>query len=237
MKTVLITGANSGIGKALVIKYVQEGYQVILACRDDDKARDVIHEVREIHSGARVVSVCLDLSSFESVSNCIMQLEKIGIKPQVLILNAGIHMPYRVILTKDKQELQYQTNFLSALLVTLRMLTQPCGQNIEQIVYVSSQAHHVARFPIPTLVGFWYRYALSKFDATAAFLMLAKRYPRLDVRILSPGGVLSNVHRNKPWILQLMNRYIGKKKSAPRIRQSLSLLSATVRKIVRSIGI
>jgi len=214
MKTVLITGANSGIGKALTIKYALEGYRVILACRNLPTANKTIEEIRKNQPAAHLACVDVDLGSFASVSRCVATLNKKHIRIDGLLLNAGIHIPYKNILTQDHCELQYQTNFLSGLLLTLLILTSESGRSLTQLVYTGSNAHKIGTLPFPSLFGFWYLYAVSKLDGTAAFFLLQKLVPTLDILIISPGGVQSNIHRYKLPILKVISKFIGKKTTA-----------------------
>ena len=68
-KIVIITGANSGIGKAASLKFAAEGYRVIMACRNMDTSTAVQREIIEITKNTNVDLMELDVSSFDSIRN------------------------------------------------------------------------------------------------------------------------------------------------------------------------
>ena len=88
-KTVVITGANAGIGKETALQLAKRGARIILACRDTVKAEEAAKEIREKSGNGNIVVRALDLSSLASVKqfakNLISEEEQIDI----LINNAG----------------------------------------------------------------------------------------------------------------------------------------------------
>ncbi|WP_284141575.1 SDR family oxidoreductase [Virgibacillus sp. LDC-1] len=84
MSTVAITGAGSGLGKALALTYAANGYTVYLMGRNGEKLHMVQHEIREINGEAEVV-LC-DVREYASVSIAFQQIGQLD----VLINNAGI---------------------------------------------------------------------------------------------------------------------------------------------------
>ena len=66
-KTVIITGANSGIGKAAARKFAEEGHAVIMACRNLEKSRPVRDQIAEKSGNIRVYLEQVDMGSFESI--------------------------------------------------------------------------------------------------------------------------------------------------------------------------
>ena len=71
MKHILITGANAGIGKATAKALAQNGAKIILACRDDIKAKETKNEIRETTGNGEIYNVHCNLSSFDSIRSCI----------------------------------------------------------------------------------------------------------------------------------------------------------------------
>ena len=93
-KTVVITGANSGLGYGLAVDMAKRGAHVIMACRRQiPEAGDKVKE----QSGSRLVEMRhLDLSKIESIHAFCNGLEKDKVLIDILVLNAGVasaHFP------------------------------------------------------------------------------------------------------------------------------------------------
>ena len=121
MKTIIITGANSGIGyetaKALALK----GNLIIAASRDREETREKIKGLNEIcgeaKSRGKVVFYDLDLANLQSVREFIHRVTTDYSVVDTLICNAGVmNAPYR--LTVDGFESQFQVNFLSHFMIS-----------------------------------------------------------------------------------------------------------------------
>lgn len=143
MKTLLITGANVGIGFA-TSKFVasRPDWHVLLACRNESKAKAAIAAIRTAHAHAHLTFVPLDLFSLASVRNVPVLLAKMRIPPlRGLILNAGgINMKAKSVeFTEDGFERTFQLNFLGHFLLTnllIAKMTEPA-----RILFVSSDLH------------------------------------------------------------------------------------------------
>lgn len=66
-KVVIITGANTGIGKANAIDLAKRGAKVYIACRDKARGDAARQEIIEVSGNSNVINILLDLSSLESV--------------------------------------------------------------------------------------------------------------------------------------------------------------------------
>ncbi|MGF7032251.1 NAD(P)-dependent dehydrogenase (short-subunit alcohol dehydrogenase family) [Paenibacillus mucilaginosus] len=69
MKTVLVTGANSGMGLATSVELAKRGYYVIMACRDEVRGQKSIEEARRQSGSNHLELRKLDLASLESIRN------------------------------------------------------------------------------------------------------------------------------------------------------------------------
>ena len=88
-KTVIITGANTGIGKETALDLAKRGARVILACRDLKRANEAAEEVRKLSGNGNVVVEKLDLASLESVRSFAEKINKQEEQINILINNAG----------------------------------------------------------------------------------------------------------------------------------------------------
>jgi NAD(P)-dependent dehydrogenase (short-subunit alcohol dehydrogenase family) len=145
MKTqsVIITGANAGIGFA-VAKYIAKApdWHVILACRNQQKAKAALGELQRENPSASASTLPLDLLSLNSIHELVRELPSQNLPPlRGLILNAGgINMKAKSLeFSEDGFEHIFQTNFLGHFVLTnllMRQMKQPA-----RIVFVSSDLH------------------------------------------------------------------------------------------------
>lgn len=89
-KTVIITGANTGIGKETAIDLAKRGARVILACRDLKRAQEAVVDVRKKSANANVVVEHLDLASLSSVRSFAQRVLSQEKRIDILINNAGM---------------------------------------------------------------------------------------------------------------------------------------------------
>lgn len=88
-KIVVITGANSGIGKAAAKKFASEGFHVIMACRTIETSRKVQEEIIRVSGNNQVDLMKLDVSSFASIISFFEEFDKTYDRLDILINNAG----------------------------------------------------------------------------------------------------------------------------------------------------
>lgn len=132
-KTVVITGGNSGLGKATAKELVKRGARVIIACRNEDSANQVVAEITKAcksKSSGEILFKHLDLSSFESVKRFATDITSNEKRLDVLINNAGVYQaPYE--LTAEGFETQFAVNHLSHALLTTLLLPKLKEQGSE----------------------------------------------------------------------------------------------------------
>jgi NAD(P)-dependent dehydrogenase (short-subunit alcohol dehydrogenase family) len=204
-KTVLVTGATSGIGLETARILSGQGFRVIVGARDAVRGPAVAGEL-----SAELLH--LDMASFASVRRAAERFSGATAKLDVLINNAGIVSRDRRM-TEDGHELTWQTNFLSAFLLT-RLLT-PCLLRAERprVVNVSSEGHRAGAIPWEDLeLSHGYRglraYCQSKLALVLFTRELARREPRLAALALHPGAISTNIWRAAPKPLEWLIRAI-----------------------------
>ncbi len=116
----MITGANSGIGKAATLKFAKEGHTVIMGCRNLEKSGPIMDDIRSESKNSHVYLEKLDVSSIESIrSFCSMYKEKYQ-KLDILINNAAyFNHGADYELSTDGIEITFATNVLGPYLLTV----------------------------------------------------------------------------------------------------------------------
>lgn len=205
MKTILITGANTGIGLATAETFVKDGHHVILACRNPDKASQAKKQLDAIGTG-KVDTVTLDLNDLaqiaQTVDTLISQFEKID----VLVNNAGMMTP-QLESTADGFEKQIGVNYIGPFLLTMKLL--PLIKKAEQgrIIHLASMMHLLGQIDVDQFKADQVKkyngvrsYANSKLANLLFSNTLAQQLKGSSVtsNALHPGGVDSEIYRELP---------------------------------------
>ncbi|XP_037136232.1 retinol dehydrogenase 12, like isoform X1 [Syngnathus acus] len=138
-KTVLITGANSGIGKETAANLATRGARVIMACRDMEKAQVALTEVRDRSLNDDVVCMKLDMADTKSIREFAQAINEGESKLNILINNAGVMCPYSK--TADGFEMHIGVNHMGHFLLTYLLLDLLKRSSPARVVIVSSMAH------------------------------------------------------------------------------------------------
>lgn len=115
-KSVVITGASSGIGEALAREFAQRGYSIALCARRIEKLESLRKELADNHSSIQVISAALDVNELETVPSVFNEIKNTLGSIDIVIANAGITGVRRTgsgDLTVDKQVMQ--TNLYGAI--------------------------------------------------------------------------------------------------------------------------
>lgn len=120
-KTVVITGATSGLGRATALQLAQKGAFVLIIGRSNTKANEIIKEIKkERGKGQFIIS---DLSSMKDTKEAAESVSRVVDRLDVLINNAGAYFPkYRE--TPEGFESTLALNYLSPFLLTHHLIAQ-----------------------------------------------------------------------------------------------------------------
>ena len=149
-RTIVITGANSGLGYESALALAGKGAHVVLACRDQKKGADAERQIRAAHPQARTTLMALDLSSLADIRRFAAEATATLPAIDVLMNNAGVMaLPYRT--TADGFEMQFGTNHLGHFALTGLLLERLLATPGSRVVTVSSGAHRMGamRFDDP----------------------------------------------------------------------------------------
>jgi retinol dehydrogenase 12 len=211
-RTFLVTGASSGIGRALVERLASEGARVVLGGRSPERTRPVVDAIRTRHPQVDARFLQIDLSEFESVRRAAAEFIASGSRLDVLVNNAGVGMTFGV--NADSIDLTYATNHLGPFLFTNLLLPRLREAPAARIVNVASVAHYQVRLfdwsmlaPLPAPVRSGFRaYAATKLMNVLHAKELARRLRGTSVTTYSlhPGTVASNIWRSLPKAVQVV---------------------------------
>jgi dehydrogenase/reductase SDR family protein 13 len=214
-RSFLVTGANSGIGRAVAEALARRGATVVLAARSEARTTPVLEGIRRQHPGARAEYLPLDLADFASVRRAAETFLASGQPLDVLINNAGV--AGTAGLSRDGFDLTYAINHIGPFLLTALLLPRLRQSPEGRIVNVSSVAHLrvksldwslLERRATPRRSGFA-DYAATKLMNVLHARELARRLEgtRVTTYAVHPGGVASNIWRTLPpamqWLLKL----------------------------------
>lgn len=136
----LITGANTGIGKETAIDLAKRGAKIIIACRDMEKAEAAVKEIIDKSDNQNVICKKLDLADIKSIREFAEGINRDEPNLNILINNAGVMVcPYGK--TADGFEMQFGVNHLGHFLLTHLLLDLIKRSAPARIVTVSSMAH------------------------------------------------------------------------------------------------
>ncbi|KAH9512304.1 retinol dehydrogenase 12 (all-trans 9-cis 11-cis) [Bulinus truncatus] len=201
-KTVIITGANTGIGKETAKELARRGGRVILACRDVEKANKAKEEIIKVTSNQNVFVHKLDLASFKSIREFCKNFNETEERLDILINNAGVMMCPK-LKTEDGLEMQIGVNHFGHFLLTNLLLDKLRSCAPSRIIIVSSLMHMMGKINFDDLnsdksyssVG---AYSQSKLANMLHVRALMKRLEGTGVTVngLHPGSVDTELLRH-----------------------------------------
>ncbi len=149
-KTVLITGANSGIGYFTALAFAKTGAHVIVAGRNPEKVDTAISQIREQEITGSVEPAIGDMASLKSIQSLAHDVQQRHARLDVLINNAGVMMP-PASKTKDGFEAQFGVNFLGHFALTGLLYETLRTTPASRVVTLSSIAHRGAHIDFDNL--------------------------------------------------------------------------------------
>jgi NAD(P)-dependent dehydrogenase (short-subunit alcohol dehydrogenase family) len=204
-RTVVVTGASSGIGKETAVALASSGAKVVMTARDPVRGQVALDEVRSRSDGGQAQLRMLDLASVASVRAFAEGLLADEPHLHVLVNNAGLVLSERRV-TEDGFEQTFATNHLGPFLLTELLRPRLEASAPARIINVASIAHHAARRGIDfddlqteQRYSSLKAYSRSKLANVLHTRELARRLDGTGVtaNALHPGAVASGFGRNE----------------------------------------
>ncbi|KAI8787826.1 retinol dehydrogenase 13-like [Biomphalaria glabrata] len=204
-KTIIVTGANGGIGKEIALQLAHRGGKVIMACRDAVEGKKAAEFVRKETENMDVYFMKLDLNSFKSIREFVEKFKKKESNLHLLINNAGVMMcPQEK--TEDGFDVQFQTNYLGPFLLTELLLDILKASAPSRIINTTASAHNLGdiNFDDINLEKKQYSlgdvYAQSKLAVVLHTFQLAERLKdtKVTCNVVNPGICNTDIYRYLP---------------------------------------
>lgn len=203
-KIAVVTGGNSGIGRATAAGLAQRGMRVVIACRNPQKAEEALKWLKS-KGAADVEYMHLDMSSLGGVREFAKEyLEKYS-RLDVLVNNAGVLYSSRHT-TEDGFEAQFGVNYLAHFLLTLLLLRALCRADCGRVIMTSSVAHrwtnlHFDDINLEKRYSLMLGYGQSKLCNLMFARELSRRLKQRNINIainaVHPGIVATNIVVNR----------------------------------------
>jgi len=143
-KTILITGATNGIGKAAAVKFAESAKSIAFTYRNEELAEDLKNEMQKINPNLSINSFFCDFSVQDSIRECADKIKNDLKAIDLLINNAGVvNTEYSE--TIDGIENTFAVNHLGYFLFTNLLLDLVKKESESRIINVSSAAHHFVK--------------------------------------------------------------------------------------------
>ena len=198
-KTILVTGASSGIGRAVAIECSKMGAVVFLSARNDARLRETL----EALEGDGHQIIVADLTDEEAIKALVEQV------PQLdgVVCAAGISMlkPIQVLSEKDIQTI-FATNYSAPVLLTKTLVKKRKLNNEASLVYISSVSGNGNTATALSLYGSS-KSALNSFAKYAALELSGKK---IRCNTICPGRIETNLLQNQTMSAEDLEKDIAK---------------------------
>lgn len=214
-KTCLITGANSGLGKAIAVQLAQKGGRILMACRSG--IPEAGEEVKKLSGNPNIEMLKVDLSDTASVHRLCDELRDRQIRVDIAVMNAGL-MPLQARRSPQGFELMFAVHFLANRILLERWLNDgvikpgDSTHPVPRVIFVASEAHQssdpidFSRFAAFEPYGMrdgMKHYGKTKLHLCTFATELSRRLNpdgqvQIAVHALCPGPIASNIARESP---------------------------------------
>lgn len=224
-KTILITGANSGLGLEATKVLSNKGAHVIMTSRNLTKGKEAVDAIKKENPNAKVNLMQLDLSNLTSVHKFSKEFHGKYKQLDLLINNAGVMAPVKRELTTQNFEIQFGTNHLGHFLLT-GLLLDVLKNTPNSRIAIQSSLKHKSRMSKPDIhfddLNFdkQYNKEMAYAQSKLANLLFAYELDRklkannINVKVASahPGWTKTNLVRHRGFFIQaILNNLLGQK--------------------------
>ena len=217
MKTIIITGSNSGIGKEAARNLAKSGHRILMLCRDSEKSKQVQREIISQSGNENVFLIPVDLADPVSIRSAVAQIKSANPVIDVLVNNAGIYKVKRQETTSGV-EMTLAVNFLAPFMLSQMLLENLQASGNGRIINLVSELYKNGSIDFDNLMlekGYKAgdAYANAKLATVLYTVTLAKRVENtgLYVNAMHPGVLATDAFRDYPALLtKVLNLFLEK---------------------------
>jgi NAD(P)-dependent dehydrogenase (short-subunit alcohol dehydrogenase family) len=190
MKTVLITGANKGIGREVARQLAAKGFHVFIGARNSEAGRETAKSISA--EGGKATPIVIDVSDAKSVAKAVGEISGLVDQLDVLVNNAGVIVQGdSAILTTEDDLLRktFETNTLGPLRVTRAFEPLLAKSKTPRVINVSSGGGQLT----DGADGWAPAYCISKSALNGVTAQLAAGLPKFAVNSVCPGWVRTDM--------------------------------------------
>ncbi len=210
----IVTGANSGIGKATALGLARLGGTLVLACRNTERGEAAREEITRATGNDKMSVMIVDMANQASIRSFADEFRRTHDRLDALVNNAGVFRRHRHV-TVDGLEETFAVNYLGGFLLTHLLLDLLKASAPSRAVNVSSSAHEGGRIDFDDLQGEgkysgFRAYGQSKLAQVLFTYELARRLEGSGVTVNAchPGVIRTNFGRDDwPWIVHLVRPF------------------------------
>ena len=181
-KTILVTGASSGIGKAIAIECSKMGAQVVITGRNEQRLQETYKQL-ESTQPAYIVA---DLTKKEDIETLVNQID--GLNGLVNCAGLTIPKPFKFLQEEDIQEVM-TVNFNAPLLLTQLLIKKKKLQKASSIVFISS----ISGTKVSAIAESVYSASKAAIDGFCKGLALELAPQQIRVNTVNPGIIETNI--------------------------------------------
>ena len=221
-KTVLITGANSGLGFALAVQAAKRGAKVIMGCRN--QIPEAGEKVIRLSGSDNVEMRYIDMSKIDVIHQFVDKLVEDKVTLDVTFLNAASAASRSRPTESGQDELflvNYFSNFILSNLLLSKGIIKPNTKQQPRLIFISSDSHRGASAIDYSEFGRYFDYGVSKAISNYSYFKLVlntfatelsrrinKNEVTLQINCICPGPVNTNIIREVPFPIRVILRGI-----------------------------
>jgi NAD(P)-dependent dehydrogenase (short-subunit alcohol dehydrogenase family) len=221
MKTAVITGGNSGVGKATATALAQKGYRVIIHGRDPQKTKAAADEISAATGNKNVDFVAADVSTINGMRELADAIKKKTDTIDSLVLSTGVILPEHKV-TADDLELGFAIQYMSRFAMVQWLMPELKKSGKARIVNIGAPTMKKATIHFDD-ISFKKDFSMMKAlgqEMLAIHLMVqefAKRNPGSDVlmNMMHVGIAKTGIMRETGWFFRTMVGLFGRSPERP----------------------